>query len=93
MLKYFNFGKIVSKIPEKKINLHRWGHHINESCSYRIEKCMSLQWNDYNSHSCHDKINVSQTKIIDQMYGDIFKKSENPKTQIMKKNHTTITIL
>ena len=36
------------------ITLHRWGNHKNNDCLQRIDKCMSLKWNDYTSHSFKD---------------------------------------
>lgn len=58
-------------------NLHRWGNHFNRSCIDRIDKCMSIQWNDYNSDSAYDKINEVRTKKIDQEYGHLFKTKNN----------------
>ena len=58
-------------------NLHRWGNHFNRNCIDRIDRCMSIQWNDYNSDSRNDKINENRTKKIDQEYGHLFKTKNN----------------
>ena len=66
-------------------NLHRWGNHFNKNCVDRINNCMSIQWNDYSSDSCSNKINEITTKKIDQEYGHLFKINQDSSQEKNKK--------
>ncbi len=77
MLKVLNIVRTISDNAQTVKNLHRWGNHFNKNCVDRIDNCMSIQWNDYSSHSCNHRINEFRTKKIDQEYGHLFRISEN----------------
>ena len=42
-------NRFISSITS--LNLHRWINHSNINCGERMSKCMTLQWEDYNTYS------------------------------------------
>ena len=93
--------KITTMIKGKNyssFNLHRWGNHLNNECTERIEQCMSIQWNDYSCLTVDKKILIQKNKEIDDKYGEKIKKhlaqiktKQNsiyiqPRVSIIKKN-------
>ena len=42
-------SRFVSSITS--LNLHRWINHSSVACNERMNKCLSLQWEDYNINS------------------------------------------
>ena len=54
-------------------NLHRWGNHLDNECTERIEQCMSIQWNDYSCLTVDKKILIQKNKEIDDAYGEKIK--------------------
>ena len=58
------FKKLISIIARNNnLNLHRWANHSDPHCIQRMDKCMALQWEDYNSTSMKlDNIKVENAK-------------------------------
>ena len=77
MQKILTAVQTATSKAQSALILHRWGNHFNKSCVDRIDNCMSIQWNDYSSHSRNDRINEILTKKIDEEYGHLFRISEN----------------
>lgn len=70
-------------------NLHRWGN-IGYNCTERMERCLSLQWNDYNIHSNNysSDTSVARTKMLDKKYGESFSKIIKPTKNYSPVNST-----
>ena len=87
MQKFLNIVRTLTYNTQGSTNLHRWGNHFNKSCTDRMDTCMSMQWNDYSSHSPNNRVNEIQTKKIDDEYGHLFQiKENNPNSEEITKN-------